>query len=164
MSLISRSRNFLVFGLAGQEFVFPLEKVSEIVHMATLSRPPGLPHILEGFLNLGGTAIPVLRLDRLFQASEITTHLYSPLIIVQAHDGLLAILVDVVNQILAASEEAFVPIQKGHTFNDCAEAELQAKNKIIHLLSLERVLLEEEHERIREFQILEQQRLQSLQQ
>ena len=54
-----------VFELAGQSFGLPLESVREIVPMAALSRPPSMPSILEGFLNLRGTALPVLRIAAL---------------------------------------------------------------------------------------------------
>ena len=64
------TRNLLVFHLSGLNCAFPLEAVREVVPMASLSSPPGLPSGLLGFLDLRGTAIPIVRLDRLFDLRE----------------------------------------------------------------------------------------------
>jgi hypothetical protein len=59
-------RVLLLFHLSGQSAAFPVANVHSVAPMASLARPPGLPSVLEGILNLGGAAVPVLRLDRLF--------------------------------------------------------------------------------------------------
>ena len=64
------THNFLIFHSSGLDCAFPLETVREIVPMARLSCPPGLPTGLVGFLDLRGTAIPIVRLDRLFDLPE----------------------------------------------------------------------------------------------
>src|SRR4051812_6590060 len=71
-------RRLVVFHLAGQAYALELGAVQEIVLMAALSRPPGLPSMLEGFLNLAGTAIPVVRLDRLFRLPEQMPGMFTP--------------------------------------------------------------------------------------
>ena len=63
---LERTENLLVFHTSGLSCAFPLEAVREIVPMARLSSPPGLPSGLEGFLDLRGIAVPIVRLDRLF--------------------------------------------------------------------------------------------------
>jgi len=64
--------SLLVFHLSGQAYGLPLAEVAEVVPMALLSRAPGLPPLLAGFLNLAGTAVPVLRTDRLFGLPDLT--------------------------------------------------------------------------------------------
>ena len=76
-----RHHALLLFHVGGEEYGIPLRHLQEVVLMARLSRSPGLPGILAGFLNLGGSAIPVLRLDRLLGLSEQTPGLYTPLIV-----------------------------------------------------------------------------------
>ncbi|HLE20500.1 MAG TPA: chemotaxis protein CheW, partial [Vicinamibacteria bacterium] len=46
--------HFLAFELSESVCAVPLEEVHSIVHLPALSRPPGMPVLLEGFLNLRG--------------------------------------------------------------------------------------------------------------
>lgn len=158
-SLTQTQRSLVVFQLAGQVCALPLEAVREIVHMAQLSRPPGLPSILEGLLNLRGAIIPILRVGRLFNLPEQTPGLYTPLVILQNPDPPLALLVDGVNGVLPVSDEDLLPVREADLFNGCVEAEAVLNGRTVHLLSLERLLLKQERRRIAEFQALEQQRL-----
>ena len=89
-----RTQNLLVFHSSGLDCAFPLEAVREIVPMARLSSPPGLPSGLLGFLDLRGTAIPIVRLDRLFDLPEQKPGLHTPMIILRGVLGPIGILVD----------------------------------------------------------------------
>jgi purine-binding chemotaxis protein CheW len=73
----------LVFHLGGALAALPLENVERILPMAELAHPPGLPSMLEGFLNLAGIVVPVLRLDRLLQLPVQPPGLYSMLILLK---------------------------------------------------------------------------------
>jgi purine-binding chemotaxis protein CheW len=126
--------------------------------MAQLACPPGLPALLEGFLNLRGEAVPVVRLRRLFGLPEQTPGLYTPVVILK-EGGPLALLVDEVGGVLSAPEEDRLPVQEGHAFNDCVEAEVALEGRLVHLLSTDRLLLEGERRRIAEFQAVAQRRL-----
>lgn len=155
-------RSMLVFHLSGEMCGLPVESVREVVPMAALSRPPSLPSILEGFLNLGGTAVPVLRLDRLFGLPEQPPGLYSPLVILDGHPHPMALLVDSVSDVLSVAEDALLPIHEKRSFNDCVKAEVAAGDRVIHLLSPERILLEQERQILAELQAREQERLRSV--
>ena len=130
--------------------------------MAQLARPPGLPALLEGFLNLRGEAVPVVRLRRLFGLPEASPGLYTPMVVLKGREGPLALLVDEVSGVLSASEEAGLPVQEGHAFNDCVEAEVVLDGRAVHLLSTDRLLLEQERRRIAELQVVAQRRLSDL--
>lgn len=73
--------SLLIFRTSGLDCAFPLKTVREIVPMARLSVPPGLPSGLAGFLNLRGTAVPIVRLDRLFDLPEQLPGLHTPMIV-----------------------------------------------------------------------------------
>src|SRR5271154_5324993 len=97
--LPQRTQNLLVFHSSGLHCAFPLEAVREIVPMATLSTPPGLPSGLAGVLNLRGTAVPIVRLDRLFDLAEQRPGLHTPMIVLHRALGPIGILVDSVQGI-----------------------------------------------------------------
>src|ERR1700729_1351062 len=95
-----RAENLLVFHSSGLDCAFPLEAVREIVPMAALSSPPGLPSGLLGFLDLRGTAIPIVRLDRLFDLPEQKPGLHTPMIVLRGILGPIGVLVESVRGIV----------------------------------------------------------------
>jgi purine-binding chemotaxis protein CheW len=156
------ARAVVVFHIAGQAYGLPLADLREVVPMAELSRPPGLPLLLAGLLNLGGTAVPVLRLDRLFGLPEITPGLYTPLLLLRGGDPPLALLVERVSRIASLPPEAVLPVPAHQAFNDCAEGVTTLDGHVVVLLSAERLLLEKEQQCLAELQDQEEARLREL--
>ena len=155
-------RTLVVVDICGKTCGLPLEDVQEIVPMASLFRPPTIPSLLEGFLNLRGTAVPVLPLGRLFGLRERPLELHTPLVILRGAGYPIALLVDNVSRILSVTSDAFLPVGGEHSFNNCAEAEVVVEGRTIHLLSSERLLIEKQRQCVMELQAMEQQRLQDL--
>ena len=154
-------RQFVVFSL-GQEFcALVLASVREILPTAELSSPPGMPDLLTGFLNLGGMAVPVLRLDRLFHSPAKEIGLYDHLILLRASRP-LALLVDRVDEVRTCSADALRPVGEENSFNGLAQSQLIHKDRTIHVLALDRLLLKEEEVRLSEFRVVEQERLRAL--
>jgi purine-binding chemotaxis protein CheW len=154
----------LVFQLGGERCAIRTDEVQEIVPMASLARPPGLPSILEGFLNLRGAATPVVRLDRLFGMPDSAPGLYTPLIILRGRPDPLALLAERVDGVVAAPESGVAAVRPGHCLNDSTEADiwLEPDSAPIHLLSRQRLLLGQEQSRIAELRAVAQRRLQQL--
>lgn len=158
--VLGRQRTLLVFQLGDQNAAFPIENIERIAPMAQLACPPGLPSLLEGILNLSGTAIPVLRLDRLLQLPAGSPGLYSMLVVVKGIcDGRIAMLVDRVSQIVSVPDSAMLPVERQDSFNGCAEATVALEDANVHVLSPARILLEKEQRALSEFQGIAQQRL-----
>jgi purine-binding chemotaxis protein CheW len=152
----------VVFEVSGELAAFPIQNVQRITPMARLAHPPGLPSMLQGILNLAGTAVPVLRLDRLFQLRDQRPGLYSMLIVTKGvADGPTALLVDRVRGIVTVAQSAVLPVGKQNLFNDCADGVVTMDEQAIHLLSPSRVLLAKERNALSEFQEVAQQRLQA---
>jgi purine-binding chemotaxis protein CheW len=169
-----RQRALLVFHLADQLAAIPLAEVESVMPMAHLERPPGIPSAVDGILNLGGSAVPVWRLDRLLQLPGKPTGLYSMLIVLKGAvlkgvaDCRTAMLVDRVSEILSVPETALLPVAAisgmaaspgGDSFNGCAEAGVSVKGQVIHLLSLPHILLRQEREALSGLQAAAQRRL-----
>ncbi len=124
-----RTRNLLIFRSSGLDCAFPLEAVREIVPMATLSSPPGLPSGLAGFLDLRGTAIPIIRLDRLFDLPEQQPGLHTPMIVLRGVLGPIGILVESVRGIVPAHSAQLLDIPEDRTFQGCATAVLETRRR-----------------------------------
>jgi len=161
VSLDFRSRMLLVFQLKARFAALPLETVERIAPMVELASPPGLPSVLEGVLNLAGAAIPVLRLDRLFEMPPQRLSLYAMLIILRVSPEVrIAVGVDRVTEILSVTEDALLPIDPKDSFNSCAEATVSTRAGAIHVLSPARMLLRKEQEALSAFQAMAERRLQ----
>ncbi len=156
------SCRLLAFRVAQLPCAIDVDSVSEILTIPLLARPPTTPAILEGFLNLAGTAVPVLRLDRLFGLPEQPIGIYTPLIVLRASAVLAALLVDGIDEVITLSDSTFAPLDDSHSFNGCAKAVVQTGGGPLHLLSIERLLLEQERLCLQQCQSAEQLRLQRL--
>jgi purine-binding chemotaxis protein CheW len=142
-----------------------LDEIREIVFLAELSRPPGLPAVVEGVLNLGGDVVPVLRLDRLLGLPEMTPALYTPLLVLRDAEPPVALMVETVRNVVAVAGGSILPVPSDHSFNDCVEGMVTLTSHagdragVILLLSAERLLLEKEQQHLAELQDREQARL-----
>ena len=155
-------RSLLVFHSSGLGCAFPLEAVLEIVPIAQLSTPPGLPSMLAGFLDRSGIAIPIVLLDRLFNLPEQPRGLNTPFIILRGIESPVGFLVGAVRQIVSATAASFLPLPEKHVFHDCATATVEVDGDVFHVLSPERILLENERRLLAEFQVVAQDRLRRL--
>ncbi len=152
----------LVFEIAGDSFALPLDAVREILPLPLLSHPPGIPSLLEGFLNLGGQAIPVLNPARLFRLQSPAPGPYSHLIVLEKTGMPLAILADHAAGAMEVPKESVMPVGQDFSFNDCLEGDARIGGRAVHILSVEKLLLEEERSRIAELRAMEQERLREL--
>src|SRR3984885_11286582 len=137
---IETTPNLLLFCSNGLDCAFPIEAVREIVPMAMLSCPPGLPSGLAGFLDLRGTAIPIVRLDRLFGLREQRPGLHTPMIVLRGIGSPIGILVDSVRGIVPVAAAALLDLPEGGTFRGCATASFELDGCVIHLLLLDTLL------------------------
>lgn len=157
-----RLRHLFVFEIAEEGFAINLESVREVLPVSLLSHPPGTPPILQGFLNLGGEAIPVLSPKRLFQLKDSPPAAYSHLIILKRAETPLAILVDRAVGTAKTAQSSLMPVGQDHSFNDCVEHDVRIGTQTVHVLSIERLLIKEEESRIAQLHSMEQTRLHQL--
>ena len=153
------AQNLLIFHSSGLECAFPLEAVREIVPMAWLIAPLGLPSALAGFLDLRGTAIPIIRLDRLFNLPEQKPGLHTPMIVLRGTLGPLGILVDSVRGIVPAAPGQLLEIAEDRTFQGCATGAIEVDGDRIHLLSPAALLAANEDRMLADFTGMSQARL-----
>jgi purine-binding chemotaxis protein CheW len=136
--------NVLIFNLSGRNCAFPLDAVREIVPMARLSSPPGMPSGLAGFLDLRGAAIPIIRLDRLFDLPEQQPGLYTPIIVLRGILAPIGILAASVRGVVRKPATPLLDLPEGGTFHGCAIGAMDLDGDIVHLLSPAALLLRNE--------------------
>jgi purine-binding chemotaxis protein CheW len=150
------SLQIIIFDVCSTACALHRSAVREFLPLPRLWRPPALPRPVAGFFNLGGDAVPVLRLDVLFglQKGEGNpdTDLYRHLILIGANGsaGPSALLVDRVLDVATVNAAQVSGVTQGETLNGCVEAEVTWGDRLVHLLSAERILLAEEKQALAE--------------
>ena len=158
-NLHERAQNLLVFHVSGLDCAFPLDAVQEIVPMALLVAPLGLPSGLAGFLDLRGTAIPIIRLDRLFDLPEQKPGLHTPMIVFRGTLGPIGILVESVRGIVPVASGELLDLGEERTFHGCATGAIEVDGDRIYLLSPASLLQANEHRIVADFADLSRARL-----
>lgn len=148
----------VAFRLGERGFALPVDDVAEVVPIARLGRPPQMPAAVEGILNLAGQAVPVLRLDRLLGLAEGHYGLSASILVMRGRRT-LGLLVERVDRVLGAADLQVLPVAAADSFNGCVAAELAQGGDLRHLLSWDRLLLEQERQRLEDFAVREQDRL-----
>ena len=141
---------YLLVAIAGTDCALPRGAVREILPLPRLWRPPGAPGALAGFLNLAGSAVPVVDLAVLFGLGRPVTGrqaLYRHLILLKSESP-LALLVDRVADVVRVEPDQVRPVADGATLNGCVAAEIRVAERLVHGLAVDRILLAEERDRL----------------
>jgi purine-binding chemotaxis protein CheW len=155
-------RKLIVFQIAGQACALPVESIQEIVPMAALAQSPGQPSLLEGFLNLRGVAVPVVRVDRLFGFRPAPLGLHTPLIILKGPRHPTAFLVEGVLDIASGPAGSWQKLDDSGSLNGCAWAQVEWAGRAVSVLAPERLLLAQERECLEELQEQAQRRIEEV--
>ncbi len=107
----------LTFTVAGQVYGLPVQQVVRIIEMVTITQLPGVPDFIQGIINVGGKAVPVMDLRRRFGLPPQAYGLHTPIILVEPSVGypICGLIVDTVEQVLEVAggdleiAEAIVP-------------------------------------------------------
>jgi purine-binding chemotaxis protein CheW len=154
--------SILVFEFAGHLCGMRAADVREIVFLPQLTRLAGQPPLIDGFLDLRGRAVPVVRLERLFDAPARTPTLHAPLVIASAGGTTLALAVDRVDDVVPLDDGDWRPVGNGHSFNQCAVAAFDFDGRGATLLDCRRILLEKERQCVEELRARAQAELETL--
>ena len=150
------SLQIIVFDVCGTACALHRGAAREFLTLPRLWRPPALPRPVAGFFNLSGHAVPVLRLDVLFglprEDDDTESALYRHLIVTRGPDTVdtTALLVDRVLDVATIDASRLSPVQQAGSLNGCVEAEVTWQDRLVHLLSLDRILLAEEKQALEE--------------
>jgi purine-binding chemotaxis protein CheW len=152
----------LTFQVGHYWCALPAPQIQEIVAIAATIQVPGQPSMLEGFLNLRGTLLPVVRTAALFNI-PFQAGLYAPIVIVRTSHGALGLLVSQVESVLTVDRAELHPLAADHVANEYAGAEFSIEDRKVILVDCARLLLSEERRRLAEMQAIVEQRISALQ-
>lgn len=155
----------ILFEVGGVSCALRRHEIQELLPLPRLWRPPGLPRPVAGFFNLAGAAIPVVSLSALFgleaKKEKGEDRIYRHLILIRrpGEKQPTAFMVDRVLNLVSLPADQMSMVSPSDTLNGCVEAEIAVDGALVHLLSLDRVLFEEEQESLRALNVQAQKRL-----
>ena len=161
LTIAGGGERYLLFSLHDRRYGLPLAGIQQVLPFATLSRPPGAPSLLAGFLNLRGRAVAVVALAEMFGIPQAAPGLESHLVLLHG-DPAVALLVGRANEVVQVNQRDLLGVQSGMSLNECADGMLALESESIVLLNPQRLLLGQERKVLAELATQQQQRLDEL--
>nr|WP_280954480.1 chemotaxis protein CheW [Alsobacter soli] len=138
----------MTLDIRGRRCALRADVVREILPVPRLHRPPEAAPALAGFMDLGGSVLPVLRLASLLGLDEgaEAEPFYGHVVrlrrdVAARRVGFLADRALGLRQVAA---DDLRPVQPGETLNGLVEAAISDDGALTHLLAADRLLLAEE--------------------
>ena len=138
----------VLFQVGAEAFALLVNAVTEVLPLAELSTPPGLPEAVAGFLDFGGAIVAVLRADRLLDLESRDHGLDAHILLLRSEGPGLALLVDRVTSVRSVPLGDQRPVGDDQTFRGCVVGEIVGSGRPAHVLSAERLISEGERRKI----------------
>ncbi|MHB9093295.1 MAG: chemotaxis protein CheW [Eubacteriales bacterium] len=136
-------KQYVVFKLGAEVFGLDINKVREIITYQETTKIPGTGQLIEGIINLRGIIIPIFSLRKKFGFSETEKTGNARIVVVEAHDSTVGIVVDGVSEVLmisgAVMEKPSSVISSGVDVN-YIEGIAKMEGNLIIVLDLEKVI------------------------
>jgi purine-binding chemotaxis protein CheW len=135
----------VVFTVDDQRYAVPVSVVERVVHMVEITPVPHIPEIVLGVINAQGRVIPVVNIRKRFCLPARAPHLSDQLLIARTSKRAVALVVDVVNEVMTLSSQEVVLGETILAHLDSVTGVVKRHDGLILILDLDRFLsLEEE--------------------
>ncbi|WP_027717237.1 chemotaxis protein CheW [Desulfovirgula thermocuniculi] len=137
---MSGEQQVVIFQLNDQQYALPVQETQEIIRMTGITRVPNTKSYIEGIINLRGTILPVINLNKRLglPAQEYTE---ATRIIVVEHEGQkVGMIVDNVLEVGQYSPEEMDPPSVAGEGMDYLRGVIKKGDRLWLLLNLERIL------------------------
>ena len=100
MSMDNEDTQLVTFRLDDQEYALPIANVVQVVRIVAITPMPEVSKIVKGVINVRGKVIPVIDVRRRFNLPAKSHDLNTQLLIAQMDSRMMALIVDVVSEVL----------------------------------------------------------------
>jgi purine-binding chemotaxis protein CheW len=108
----------VVFGMDGQRYALPMDSVQEIQQLVAVSEMPGASPAVIGVINLRGQVVPAIDLRVLVGLPARDYDLDTPMILARTRGGLVALVVDQVEDVVEVPDGAMQAASRVHALAD----------------------------------------------
>lgn len=110
---IRETRQYLSFKLDEEEFALDIAKVREVLDITRITRVPQTPDYMKGVINLRGSVVPVVDLNRKFRIKDTERTVNTRIIIgevdLEGGRAVLGVLADAVHEVMELDPEQIEP-------------------------------------------------------
>jgi purine-binding chemotaxis protein CheW len=135
--------HLVTFRLERESFAVPIDRVREVVRVTEITRVPEAPPHIRGVTNLRGRVLPVVELRTRLGLAVAVIDPSSRILVVEAHNRILGLLVDGVSRVVKVPSSSVVPppaeVLSDRT--DYIPGVARMADTLLMLLDLDRVLL-----------------------
>jgi purine-binding chemotaxis protein CheW len=129
----------IAFHLAGQRYGLPIDSVQEIQQIVSFSKQSGSGAVV-GMVNLRGEVIPAIDMRALLGLERLEYHVNTPMIIGRTHQGLVALVVDEVEDVITLPLDCVAVPPKLHNLADRMIGVCRLGTDLVYLLDVERLV------------------------
>ena len=136
----------VVFKIAGSEYVVPASEVLQMESYTGATRVPGAPDYVAGIVQVRGKVVPVIDLRARFGLPKADPTMDSRIVVGQANDRVVGLLVESAREVLQIPEDALKPPPKimGTEAAGFVKAVAQMGTRLVMLVDLGKVMGEEQ--------------------
>jgi len=113
---INETRQYLSFKLDEEEFALDISKVREVLDFTKITKVPQTPDFMKGVINLRGSVVPVVDLNRKFGIKDTEKTVNTRIIIgevsIEGDETVLGVLADSVHEVMELEPESIEPAPK----------------------------------------------------
>ena len=139
MAAVSEDQ-LVVFQLADQKYALPIQETQEIIRMTDVTRIPNANYYLEGIINLRGTILPVINLNRRLGLQEKEADEETRIVVVENNGSKVGMIVDSVLEVGRYSESEVEPPNMVNSDTDFLRGVVKKEDQLWLLLDLTHVL------------------------
>lgn len=129
----------IAFHLSGQRYGLPIDSVQEIQQIVTFSQQNGSGAVV-GMVNLRGEVIPAIDMRALLGLEHLEYNVNTPMIICRSHQGLVALVVDEVEDVITLPVDCIAVPPKLHNLSDRMIGVCRLGTDLVYLLDVERLV------------------------
>lgn len=131
---------YLTFPLGDDILAIELEFVKEIIGIQAMTKVPKVPNFIEGVINLRGKPIPVISVRKKFGLEQIEFDYKTSFIIVEFKGTTIALLVDLVRDVVDAKENEMSPYKNADDVNQYLRSIAKINDETIMFIDCEKFL------------------------
>jgi len=113
MGTMAETKQYLSFKLQEEEFALEISKVREVLDFTKVTKVPQAPAFMKGVINLRGTVVPVVDLNRKFGIKDTEKTVNTRIIIgevdINGDQVVLGVLADSVHEVMELEPEYIEP-------------------------------------------------------
>jgi len=100
---------YLTFNVGEEVFGLEIEFVTEIISLQPITKIPEVASYIKGIINLRGKIIPVIDVRLKFKKEEIPYNERTCIVVIDADDVAVGLIVDRVSEVLTINDEEVAP-------------------------------------------------------